>query len=37
MSAWAPVLDFAPKKRFQTHMAVSLVNDGPVTIWVESP
>ncbi len=23
--------------RFQTHMAVSLVNDGPVTILVESP
>lgn len=23
--------------RFQTHMAVSLVNDGPVTIVVESP
>jgi D-tyrosyl-tRNA(Tyr) deacylase len=25
------------KGRFQTHMAVSLVNDGPVTILVESP
>ena len=25
------------KGKFQTHMAVSLVNDGPVTIWVESP
>ena len=23
--------------RFQAHMAVSLVNDGPVTILVESP
>lgn len=23
--------------RFQAHMAVSLVNDGPVTIFVESP
>ncbi len=25
------------KGKFQTHMAVSLVNDGPVTILVESP
>ena len=25
------------KGRFQIHMAVSLVNDGPVTILVESP
>jgi len=25
------------KGRFQTYMAVSLVNDGPVTILVESP
>jgi D-aminoacyl-tRNA deacylase len=22
---------------FGAHMAVSLVNDGPVTIWLESP
>ncbi len=23
--------------RFQQHMEVSLVNDGPVTLWIESP
>ena len=23
--------------RFRTHMSIELVNDGPVTIWLESP
>ena len=23
--------------RFRTHMKVSLLNDGPVTLWIESP